>query len=84
MPPFELQRLAAGGSLSVTRPTMGHFMRTAEERAWRYRELFFFLAWSAYYLAFQSHQKALTVQRRLADAESAAHAWLAEQGCGHG
>ncbi len=36
--------------------------------------LFFFLAWSAYYLAFQSHQKALTVQRRLADAESAAQA----------
>ena len=36
--------------------------------------LFFFLAWSAYYLAFQSHQKAMTVQRRLADAESAAQA----------
>ena len=39
VPPFELQRLAAGGSLSVTRPTMGHFMRTGEERAWRYGEL---------------------------------------------
>ena len=36
--------------------------------------IFFFLAWSAYYLAFQSHQKAMTVQRRLADAESAAQA----------
>lgn len=40
VPPFELQRLASGGSLSVTRPTMGHFMRTPEERAWRYGELF--------------------------------------------
>ena len=27
-------------SLSVTRPTIGHFLRTPEERAWRYRELF--------------------------------------------
>ena len=44
VPPFELQRLAAGGSLSVTRPTMGHFMRTEEERAWRYGELFDALA----------------------------------------
>lgn len=40
VPPFELQRLAHGGSLSVTRPTIGSFLRTAEERAWRYRELF--------------------------------------------
>jgi NADPH2:quinone reductase len=40
VPPFELQRLAAGGSLSVTRPTMNHFLRTEEERAWRYEELF--------------------------------------------
>ncbi|MFC0681795.1 quinone oxidoreductase [Lysobacter korlensis] len=40
VPPFELQRLASGGSLSVTRPTMHHFMQTPEERAWRYRELF--------------------------------------------
>ena len=36
--------------------------------------LFFFLAWSAYYLAFQAHSKAMGVQRRLADAESAAQA----------
>lgn len=40
VPPFDLQRLNAGGSLSVTRPSMGHFVRTQEERAWRYRELF--------------------------------------------
>ena len=40
VPPFELQRLAAGGSLSVTRPLMGHFLSTEEERAWRYGELF--------------------------------------------
>lgn len=40
VPPFDLQRLNAGGSLSVTRPSLGHFMRTPEERAWRYRELF--------------------------------------------
>lgn len=40
VPPFELQRLNAGGSLSITRPSLGHFMRTPEEREWRYRELF--------------------------------------------
>ena len=40
VPAFDLQRLNAGGSLSVTRPSLGHFLRTAEERAWRYGELF--------------------------------------------
>ena len=40
VPPFDLQRLNAGGSLSITRPSLGHFMRTPAERAWRYRELF--------------------------------------------
>ena len=40
VPPFDLQRLNAGGSLRVSRPTLGHFMLTPEERAWRYRELF--------------------------------------------
>lgn len=44
VPPFDLQSLNAGGSLSVTRPSLGHFMRTSEERAWRYRELFDALA----------------------------------------
>lgn len=36
--------------------------------------LFFFLAWSAFYLANQAHAQALRAQRRLADAESAAQA----------
>ena len=40
VPPFDLQRLNAGGSLSITRPSLGHSMRTPEEREWRYRELF--------------------------------------------
>ncbi len=40
VPPFDLQRLNSGGSLSVTRPSLGHFVRTAEERAWRYGEIF--------------------------------------------
>ncbi|WP_084130764.1 quinone oxidoreductase [Demequina sp. NBRC 110055] len=38
--PFDLQRLNAGGSLTVTRPTLEHFLRTPEERAWRSQELF--------------------------------------------
>ncbi|MEO6226097.1 MAG: histidine kinase [Sphingomicrobium sp.] len=36
--------------------------------------LFFFLAWSAFYLASQAQAGALRIQRRLADAESAAQA----------
>ncbi|WP_425436367.1 quinone oxidoreductase family protein [Leucobacter massiliensis] len=40
VPPFDLQRLNAGGSLSVTRPSLGHFLRTPEERAWRFGEIF--------------------------------------------
>jgi NADPH:quinone reductase len=44
VPPFDLQRLNSGGSLSITRPSLGHFLRTADERAWRYRELFEALA----------------------------------------
>lgn len=44
VPPFDLQRLNAAGSVSVTRPTLGHFLRTADERAWRYRELLASLA----------------------------------------
>jgi NADPH:quinone reductase len=40
VPPFDLQRLGAGGSLIITRPTLGHFMADATERAWRTGELF--------------------------------------------
>lgn len=40
VPPFDLQRLSAGGSLTVTRPSLGHFLHTREERAWRAEELF--------------------------------------------
>lgn len=40
VPPFDLQRLNAGGSLSITRPSLVHFLRTPEERAWRSGELF--------------------------------------------
>lgn len=44
VPPFDLQRLNSGGSLSVTRPSLGHFLLTAEERAWRYNDLFGLIA----------------------------------------
>ncbi|MFW7414944.1 quinone oxidoreductase family protein [Demequina sp. SO4-18] len=40
VPPFDLQRLNRGGSLSVTRPSMVHYLRTDEERSWRAGELF--------------------------------------------
>ncbi|GIG54386.1 quinone oxidoreductase family protein [Demequina activiva] len=40
VPAFSLQRLNSGGSLSITRPSLGHFLRTDEERAWRAGDLF--------------------------------------------
>lgn len=40
VPPVDPQRLNAGGSLLLTRPTMNHFLRTPEERQWRAGEIF--------------------------------------------
>ncbi|WP_449276851.1 quinone oxidoreductase family protein [Leucobacter sp. GX24907] len=37
--PFDPQRLNAGGSLSITRPSLVHFLLTPEERQWRYGDL---------------------------------------------
>lgn len=40
VPPFDLQRLNALGSLFVTRPTLGHHVATRAELEWRAGELF--------------------------------------------
>ena len=40
VPPFDPQRLNAAGSLFLTRPTMGHYLRDAAERRWRSDEVF--------------------------------------------
>lgn len=40
VPPFQLQRLNTSGSLYVTRPKTGDYLRTDEERQWRTREVF--------------------------------------------
>lgn len=39
VPPFDVQRLNSAGSLSITRPSLVHFLRSHEERMWRYREV---------------------------------------------
>ncbi len=39
VPPFDLQRLNAGGSLYVTRPTLAHYTATRDEIEWRMGEL---------------------------------------------
>lgn len=44
VPPFDLQRLNSGGSLSVIRPSLWHYLRDQEERDWRWGELFSALA----------------------------------------
>ncbi len=40
VPPFDLQRLNAAGSLFITRPTLGHYVATRAELEWRAGELF--------------------------------------------
>ncbi|QRY64064.1 quinone oxidoreductase [Gordonia sp. PDNC005] len=40
VPPFDLQRLNREGSLSVTRPSLGHFIADPTEFAWRADEFF--------------------------------------------
>jgi NADPH2:quinone reductase len=40
VPPFELQRLAAGGSLFITRPTLGSYTASREELLRRADDLF--------------------------------------------
>jgi NADPH2:quinone reductase len=44
VPPFELQRLAAGGSLYITRPTLVHFIATRAELLRRSGDLFDWIA----------------------------------------
>ena len=39
VPPFDIQRLNSGGSLFLTRPTLGHYMSDREEYEWRAREV---------------------------------------------
>jgi NADPH2:quinone reductase len=39
VPPFDNQRLNSGGSLFLTRPTLGHYVAEREECEWRAREV---------------------------------------------
>ena len=39
VPPFDPQRLNAAGSVFLTRPTLAHYTRTADEFGWRAGEL---------------------------------------------
>jgi NADPH2:quinone reductase len=39
VPPFDISRLVQGGSLSITRPTLGSFVAEPAERAWRWKEV---------------------------------------------
>ena len=40
VPPVDPQRLNAGGSLTLTRPTLAHFLGNPQERLWRSTEIF--------------------------------------------
>lgn len=47
VPPFDLQRLNAAGSLFVTRPSLAFYTMTGDEVAWRAGEIFGWLAQGA-------------------------------------
>lgn len=40
VPPFDLQRLNAAGSVSLVRPSLGYYLRDSAERRWRSDEIF--------------------------------------------
>jgi NADPH2:quinone reductase len=40
VPPFDIQRLNRGGSLFLTRPTLGHYTADRDELLWRATDLF--------------------------------------------
>ena len=40
VPPFDIQRLNRGGSLFLTRPTLGHYIATRDELLSRARDVF--------------------------------------------
>ena len=63
VPPFDLQRLNAAGSLFITRPTLGHHIATAEDLAWRTGDLF---------AAIQDGTLSITIGSRYPLAEAAA------------
>jgi NADPH:quinone reductase len=44
VPPFDPQRLNSGGSLFLTRPTLGHYIADRNELLWRARDLFDWMA----------------------------------------
>jgi NADPH:quinone reductase len=44
VPPLDPQRLNAGGSLFLTRPTLGHHIATRDELLWRTNDLFGWMA----------------------------------------
>lgn len=44
VPDFDLQRLNSGGSLFITRPTLGNYIATQDEMQWRASEIFELIA----------------------------------------
>jgi len=72
VPPFDLQRLSPLGSLFVTRPTLGHFIQTAEEHQWRSSEVFDDIASGALTITIGGRYPLTEVARAHQDLESRA------------
>ncbi|QLL09570.1 quinone oxidoreductase family protein [Mycobacterium vicinigordonae] len=69
VPPFDPQRLNAAGSVYLTRPSLAHFTRTAQEFSWRANELFGVIASGAVQVAVGGSYPLAEAARAHADLE---------------
>jgi NADPH:quinone reductase len=69
VPPFDIQRLNTGGSLFLTRPTLGHHLATPEELQWRAGEVLGAVADGSLHVAVGGRYPLTEAARAFADLE---------------
>ena len=69
VPPFDIQRLNTGGSLFLTRPTLGHHLATREELEWRAGEVLGAVADGSLHVAVGGRYPLAEAARAYADLE---------------
>jgi NADPH2:quinone reductase len=70
VPPFDIQRLNTGGSLFLTRPTLGHHVATREELEWRAGEVLGAVAEGSLHVAVGGRYPLAEAARAYADLEA--------------
>jgi NADPH2:quinone reductase len=70
VPPVDPQRLNAAGSVYLTRPSLGHFIRTPDEFSWRAGELIDAIADGSITITIGGHYPLAESQRAHADLQA--------------